>query len=68
MQPYLDKRLGDVSGSYLSKEGLIKISYQYLDTKIKFEIETPSETLLILPGGNKHSLNKGKYEFIIEGE
>ncbi len=68
IQPYLDKRLGDVSGSYLSKEGLIKISYQYLDTKIKFEIETPSETLLILPGGNKHSLNKGKYEFIIEGE
>lgn len=66
IEPYIDKRVGNVSGSYKSRAGLIKVSYEYQkDNKIKFEIETPSNTLIRLPDGVKHEVNKGKYEYII---
>lgn len=66
IEPFIDKRLGNVSGSYLSRSGHIKVSYEYLEyNKIKFKIETPSETIIKLPNGEKYEVNHGNYEYII---
>lgn len=66
IEPFIDKRLGNVSGSYLSRSGLIKVSYEYLgDNKIKFKIETPSKTIIKLPNEEKYEVNPGNYEYII---
>ena len=65
IQPYLDKRLGNVEGSYLTKEGLVKVTYSYEGEKTKFEIEVPSPSLIVLPNGETHEVEKGEYVYVI---
>jgi alpha-L-rhamnosidase len=66
IQPYPDKRLGNVKGSYLSRSGKIVVNYFYFEDKIKFEIEVPTSTLIILPNGEEHNVEQGKYEYLIK--
>ena len=66
IEPYIDKRLGNVSGSYKSRAGLIKVSYEYLENgKIKFNIEVPSKSVIKLPKKEAEIVKKGKYEYIV---
>ena len=65
IKPYLDKRLGNVEGSYLSREGLIKVAYSYEDDKTKFKIEVPAPSLIVLPNGESHEVEKGEYVYVI---
>ncbi len=66
IEPYIDKRLGNVSGSYLSRAGLIKVAYEYLENNtIKYSIEVPSKSVIKLPNKEAEIVEKGKYEFII---
>ena len=66
IEPYIDKRLGNVSGSYKSRAGLIKVSYEYLENgKTKFNIEVPSKSVIKLPKKEAEIVKKGKYEYIV---
>lgn len=67
IEPYPDKRLGKVSGSYLSKEGEIKVAYEWKGDEIEFSIVTPSETLIVLPDKSSHFVKKGEYRFLAKG-
>ncbi|MCM1542982.1 MAG: glycoside hydrolase family 78 protein [Blautia sp.] len=61
--PFVDERLGKVSGSYLSRAGEIKTAWQVENGQADLEITTPSETELILPNGERRMLQPGSYDF-----
>ncbi len=63
--PVLDDRIGDVEGSYLSAKGMIEVSYEYIDERIEFSIKTPTDSVIILPNGEKYEVGKGEYKYII---
>lgn len=59
IRPFMDKRLGAVSGSYMSRHGEIKVSWDG-DT---VEITTPVEAELHLPGRLVEMIAPGEYRF-----
>lgn len=61
--PVMDGRLGEVSGSYLSAAGEIKVSWAVKGSGYKLSITTPAEAELSLPGGEKRLLAAGSHEF-----
>ena len=65
IKPIVDKRIGNVSGSYLSKSGLISISYYHNNNQLIINIETPSPTTIILPNGDSYEVEAGKYKYQI---
>ena len=65
IKPIVDKRIGNVSGSYLSKSGLISINYYYDNNQLIINIETPSPTTIILPNGDSYEVGAGKYKYQI---
>lgn len=66
IKPYIDKRLGKVDGSFNSIKGLIKVSYDYVDNnRIKYNIEVPSNALIILDDNHIFEVDKGSYEYIV---
>ncbi len=68
IKPYPDSRLGNVKGRYLSRKGIINVSYNYLEGgKIRFEIAVPAPSVIILPNGDKYERSKGEYTFTIDG-
>ncbi len=62
IQPYLDARLGNVSGSYRSRYGEIKVAWANGDS---IEICTPVETEVVLPNGRTEQVTAGSYHFAI---
>ena len=65
IKPIVDKRIGNVSGSYLSKSGLISINYYHDNNQLIINIETPSPTTIILPNGDSYEVVAGKYRYQI---
>ena len=65
IKPIVDKRIGNVSGSYLSKSGLISINYYHDNNQLIINIETPSPTKIILPNGDSYEVGAGKYKYQI---
>lgn len=65
IQPYPDKRLGAVSGSYLSRAGEIKVAWKYEGDKVKFQIMTPVQTEICLPDGSVECVEAGEYQFVV---
>lgn len=63
IQPYPDKRLGAVAGSYLSKAGEIKVAWSYEEDKVKFNITTPVPAEICLPDGRVECVEAGEYQF-----
>lgn len=66
IKPFIDRRVGDVTGSYLSVNGLISVSYRFKDNQVVIDIETPVETSVVLPNGNAYDVEAGKYTYQIE--
>ena len=56
IQPFIDPRLGRVSGSYHSRSGEIKVSYG----EGKLEVMSQVEGFVLLPDGSRHELLPGK--------
>lgn len=56
IQPFVDPRLGRVSGSYQSRSGEIKVSYG----EGKLEVMSQVEGFVLLPDGSRHELLPGK--------
>ena len=60
IQPFMDKRLGAVSGSFMSRHGEIRVSWD----GDAVDITTPVEAELYLPWRPVENLSSGKYRFI----
>ncbi|MCM1143870.1 MAG: glycoside hydrolase family 78 protein [Blautia sp.] len=63
IQPYPDKRLGGVSGSYLSRAGEIKSTWKYEGDKLMFTVVVPTEAEIHLPDGREEKVGKGEYSY-----
>jgi alpha-L-rhamnosidase len=63
LKPYIDERIGSVSGSYLSRAGEIKVSWSYEGQEVKLAFTTPVEADIELPDGQKITVQKGDYNF-----
>ncbi|GFZ33121.1 hypothetical protein CSC2_36470 [Clostridium zeae] len=73
--PKVDERLGSVSGSYESRVGLIKVSWEFdspsfenkeaesKERTVRFTVETPVEAEIILPDGFVHEVIAGTYYY-----
>ncbi|MBT2291840.1 hypothetical protein J7E73_22470 [Paenibacillus albidus] len=66
LKPYVDPRLGKVAGSYLSRAGLIKVSWAYQAEGIEFQFETPVPSIIELPDGSHYEVEKGTYTYQIK--
>ena len=66
IKPYTDPRIGSVSGSYLSRNGMIKSAWNYKNDTIEFIFETPSSALIELPNGKSYQVEDGKHYFTIK--
>ncbi len=65
-EPFPDKRLGHVSGSYLSRRGEIKSEWYYENDELLIRLKTPVEAEVILPDGRKEVAAPGTYEYRIK--
>ena len=62
--PYVDKRLGAVSGSYKSRAGEIKVAWRYEGNKIHMEIEVPTDAEIRLPDKTIREVKSGQYSYV----
>lgn len=62
IQPRIDKRIGDFSGSYRSRRGLIAVAFH----NGKLDITTPVPAEISLPSGETISVSPGTYSFPVE--
>lgn len=62
-EPYTDKRLGQVSGSYISRQGEIKSEWTYEKDELIISLTTPVEAEIVLPDGRKEMVTPGTYEY-----
>ncbi|MDE6846006.1 MAG: glycoside hydrolase family 78 protein [Lachnospiraceae bacterium] len=63
IQPYPDKRLGSVSGSYLSRAGEIKSAWKYEGDQLTMKVTVPAEAEIYLPDGRVEKVGKGDYSY-----
>jgi len=63
IRPFVDERLGRVSGSYLSRAGVISISWQVHDNSGYIDVDTPAPTEIVLPSGDVHQVQQGHYHY-----
>lgn len=57
--PHIDDRIGDFSGSYQSRHGMIRVAFQ----KGIFEVTTPVDTQVCLPDGRSFHVTAGNHRF-----
>lgn len=65
-ETYTDKRLGHVSGSYLSRHGEINSEWFYDKDELLIRLTTPVEAEIVLPYGRKELVTPGTYEYRIK--
>lgn len=63
ISPIVDKRLGSVSGSYKSRNGVIKVAWRFEGDEVKYQITTPTYAEIILPNGKTENVSAGTYKF-----
>lgn len=66
LKPFIDRRLGGVTGSYLSRAGEIRVSWRFQGDEVTFDFETPKETVIGLPDGSVYEVEKGTYSYWIK--
>ncbi|MBP5465933.1 MAG: hypothetical protein J6Y13_12280 [Treponema sp.] len=62
IEPHPDKRLNSLTAVLDTVHGRIRSFWKYTDTGIRYEIDTPVETEVII-GGVSKTVGKGKYIF-----
>lgn len=68
VRPFMDYRLGSVSGSYRSCRGLIRVAWTFLkenESSHYYEVKvvTPGTTRIELPDGRCYEVEKGYYQY-----
>ncbi len=64
IHPFVDERLGSVSGSFESRAGLIRSAWKVEGDTVSFEITTPVPTQILLPDGTDEEVNPGTYHYV----
>lgn len=64
IRPFVDARLGSVSGSYRSRAGEIRVSWQAAQNMSKVCVHTPVPAEILLPDGTVHAVPAGRYEYL----
>lgn len=59
-QPHPDKRIGWLTASLHTRQGLIRVSWRYEGDSVRFELKTPVETQVKL-NGKAFTVQPGKY-------
>ncbi|KAB1438681.1 alpha-L-rhamnosidase [Candidatus Galacturonibacter soehngenii] len=67
-EPYTDKRLGHVNGSYMSCKGEIKSEWFYEKNELLIRLTTPVEAEIVLEDGRKEQVTPGTHEYQIKAE
>ena len=63
IQPYPDKRLAGVSGSYLSRAGEIRSAWKYEGDKLTVKVAVPTNAEIHLPDGRVEEVEEGEYSY-----
>lgn len=63
-EPYPDRRLGGVSGSYLSRAGKIESSWKYEEDGCHISLNTPVKSEVVLPNGQRETVEEGTYQWL----
>lgn len=63
--PYVDRRLGAVSGSLRSRKGEIKVAWRYEGNIVHIEIKIPADAVITLPDKSIHEVQCGSYTYSI---
>lgn len=63
--PYIDQRLGSVSGSLLSRNGEIKVAWKYEGNTVLIDIKVPADAVITLPDKTIHEVHSGNYTYTI---
>ena len=59
-QPHPDKRIGWLTASLHTRQGLIRVSWRYEGDSVRYELKTPVETQVKL-NGKAFTVQPGKY-------
>lgn len=63
-EPCVDPRLSSVEGSVSTVQGVIRVSWQYIDNvHVSISLETPTSTYVKLPDGYEQDVPAGTYHF-----
>ena len=63
IQPFVDARLGGISGSYRSRHGEIHVDWKTDGGQASLAITTPVPAEIVLPGGSARQVSPGQYQF-----
>ena len=63
LRPFVDQRLGQVDGRFISRAGEIRMKWKVEGAHVIVECTTPGETDLVLPDGTRQRLEAGEYRF-----
>ena len=66
LKPITDERFSRIKGSYRTVYGKLSLAWSYEAEQLKVEVEVPFQMMvrIILPWGEEHCLESGKYSFI----
>ena len=64
IRPFVDLRLGRVSGSYRSRAGEIRVSWQAAENKATVYVDTPVPAEILLPDGTVHAVPAGQHDYL----
>ena len=62
IEPHPDKRLNSLSAVLDTVHGRIRSSWKYVENGIRYEIDTPTQTEIVIDGVSR-IVGKGKYIF-----
>ena len=63
--PYVDRRLGAVSGSVLSRKGEIKVAWKCEGNTVYIDIKVPTDAKITLPDKAIHEVHVGNYAYTV---
>ncbi len=66
IKPYFDKKLGFVDCSQEIEEGVVSVKWKETDDGFELKIETPCDTVLILPDREPQIIHTGAYQFKVK--
>lgn len=64
--PIIDRRLGNVKGSYTSVKGKISVAWEFTEKGAQLSVTTPAKTFLTLPDSGIQVLEPGDYTYEIK--
>lgn len=65
IKPFMDKRLGAVSGSFQSRNGMIEVDWKAQNQDFILRVKSETDAKIVLPDGTEHELCGGGEQFFV---